>query len=240
MRGEHRVAAAGQQDLHAPDVGAVDVGPDLQRHRLRLAVGALAQPDPRPGDRQVPAVTFGAVQVGLQHRAGVREVDSQSAAEVSRVRSVVVWSSMSSVTVVPASAAASQIGRALSVAIASPSPESAWPTAESLTETSAPVVEPGIGEPGEDPHVGARGLVRLLSVEGVLAEVVEGDRETRVLQVAGGAHRVVVGLPGREAGDDVTDARGRRHRVLDRLAGREGEERSAHHHEVASARPVSG
>ena len=58
------------------------------------------------------------------------------------VESVVVWSSMSRVTVVPAARAASQIANALSSATFSPSPGSAWPTAESLTDTSAPAVSP--------------------------------------------------------------------------------------------------
>jgi hypothetical protein len=44
---------------------------------------------------------------------------------------------MSRVTVVPASAAASQILRALSRAMRSPFWGRDWPTAESLTETSA-------------------------------------------------------------------------------------------------------
>ena len=53
------------------------------------------------------------------------------------MESVVVWSSMSRVTVVPALRAAWQIVRAFSTATFSPSPGSAWPTAESLTDTSA-------------------------------------------------------------------------------------------------------
>jgi hypothetical protein len=52
------------------------------------------------------------------------------------VESVVVWSSMSRVTVVPTARAASQMAYALSSATFSPSPGSAWPTADSFTETS--------------------------------------------------------------------------------------------------------
>ena len=55
---------------------------------------------------------------------------------------MVVWSSMSMVTVVPASRAASQISWAFSVAIFSPSPPSSWPTADSLTDTSAMSASP--------------------------------------------------------------------------------------------------
>jgi hypothetical protein len=49
---------------------------------------------------------------------------------------------MSRVTVVPARSAESQISRACSSAIRSPSPGSAWPTAESLTLNSALAARP--------------------------------------------------------------------------------------------------
>ena len=58
------------------------------------------------------------------------------------VESVVVWSSMSRVTVVPAAWAAAQMVWAFSSATFSPSPGSAWPTADSFTDTSAPAVSP--------------------------------------------------------------------------------------------------
>ncbi len=61
---------------------------------------------------------------------------ARSSRSTARVESVVVWSSMSSVTVVPAPAAASQMARALSRAIFSPSAPSACPTADSFTDTS--------------------------------------------------------------------------------------------------------
>jgi hypothetical protein len=53
------------------------------------------------------------------------------------VESVVVWSSMSRVTVVPALRAAWQMVRAFSSATFSPTSGSAWPIADSFTETSA-------------------------------------------------------------------------------------------------------
>ena len=55
---------------------------------------------------------------------------------------MVVWSSMSIVTVVPASAAAAQINRAFSVAMLSPSAPSCWPIADSFTDTSAMSASP--------------------------------------------------------------------------------------------------
>ena len=58
------------------------------------------------------------------------------------MESVVVWSSMSSVTVVPTAAARSQIRAALSAAIFSPSAGKACPTADSFTETSAAALRP--------------------------------------------------------------------------------------------------
>src|SRR5215207_10006560 len=54
--GEHRVAVAGHEHVQAPDIGPVHVERGLERRRLRLLVRALAEPDPRPGIRQVLAV----------------------------------------------------------------------------------------------------------------------------------------------------------------------------------------
>ena len=55
---------------------------------------------------------------------------------------MVVWSSMSRVTVVPALRAARQISRAFSSATFSPFSGSAWPTADSFTLTSALLASP--------------------------------------------------------------------------------------------------
>ena len=58
------------------------------------------------------------------------------------VESVVVWSSMSSVTVAPTASAAAQIFRAFSKATSSPSDGRNCPTADSFTDTSAPAASP--------------------------------------------------------------------------------------------------
>ncbi len=61
----------------------------------------------------------------------------RSSRRTDSVESVVVWSSMSRVTVVPAIWAATQMARAFSRAICSPSVGRDWPIALSLTLTSA-------------------------------------------------------------------------------------------------------
>ena len=101
--GDHRVALAGHQHLEAPHVGPVDVVAVRNATRLGLVVGALAQPHPRPLDGQVSAVALGPVQVGLERRR--RSRGSPCAGpwrRIASVASVVAWSSMSRVTVVPA------------------------------------------------------------------------------------------------------------------------------------------
>ena len=82
MRREHRVAVAGHEHVEAAHVGLVDLEAGLVRHRLRLLVGALAQPDPDPAVGQFPAVGLGAAQVGLHHGAGGREVGAQPAEDL--------------------------------------------------------------------------------------------------------------------------------------------------------------
>ena len=83
-RGDHRVALAGHQHLQAAHVGLVDLVLVLEGDRLGLVVGALAQPHPRALVGQVAAVGLGAVQVGLQHGAGLREVLAQLAQDAQR------------------------------------------------------------------------------------------------------------------------------------------------------------
>ena len=105
------------------------------------------------------------------------------------MESVVVWSSMSSVTVVPALLAAWQIALALSRATRSPSPGSACPMADSLTETSAPRGEPAGAQILEQQQVGVDGRLRLGDVEGVLAQVVQAHLQPVVDQRPGALRR---------------------------------------------------
>ena len=129
----------------------------------------------------------------------------RSLARISSVESVVVWSSMSRVTVVPASVAAAQMARALSYASCS---SKAWPSAESFRLTSAAGREAGAGQGGEQREVLLADRVGLLGGERVLAEVVEGDRQPVADELAGGAERVVGAGAGDEAADDVAAERG--------------------------------
>lgn len=62
----------------------------------------------------------------------------RSSSWMANIESRVVWSSASSVTVVPISAAASTTGRTLARASSWP-PSSAWPNMESFTDISARV-----------------------------------------------------------------------------------------------------
>ena len=73
MAGDHRVPLAGHEHLEAAHVGLVDLTRGLVRHRLRLLVGALAEPDPAALMGEVGTVRLGAV-VGLHHRSHGREV----------------------------------------------------------------------------------------------------------------------------------------------------------------------
>ena len=97
-----------------------------------------------PGEPEIRAVAKG-LQGNTVVDCSTAPVSGKScrrSRRISSVESVVVWSSMSSVTVVPALRAAEQIVRALSRATLSPSSGSAWPTADSFTDTSAPAVSP--------------------------------------------------------------------------------------------------
>ena len=94
----------------------------------------------------------------------------------------------------PALRAARQMVRAFSSAILSPCWGSAWPIADSFTETSACRVSPRADSAVEHVEVGLHGGVGLVGVEGVLAEVVEGDPQV-VVDQAGGRVDGVLGRP---------------------------------------------
>ena len=84
------------------------------------------------------------------------------------------------------------------------------PTAVGLTETSArpPPDIPAAASRAEQPHVlvGDRG--GLLRVDGVLAQVVEGDQQAVVQQPPRHGQRVVGGVAGHEPGHDAARQRG--------------------------------
>ena len=101
---EPAISTRRQRRYAVRDVGGVAVG-----HRRRFVVGALAQPDPRPGRGEFLAIAERAPQVGLQSHAQPAEVGAAGRARSSSVESVVVWSSASTVTHTPARCAAAQI-----------------------------------------------------------------------------------------------------------------------------------
>ena len=240
--GHHRLAGAGHQDLQAADVGLVHLGPVRVRD---------ATPAPRtrpctagPGSRpygQVPAVGLGPAQVGLQHGAGRREVPAELGAGCRSVESVVVWSSMSSVTVVPARSAAAQISRACSSAILSPSPGSAWPTADSLRLTSASGVRPSAASRSSTDRYAFAAAAACSEIGGVLAEVVEG----RPSAPSATSRRVAAtasspGRPGHEPVHHVAGQRRGLDQMLHRGVPRRGQDQRAHALSLRASRPRPG
>ena len=100
---------------------------------------------------------------------------------------MVVWSSMSRVTVVPALRAARQIRRAFSVASFGPIVGQRLADRGELHADLGVAGEAGAAEPLEQLEVRRHGRLRLRLVEGVLAEEVERDVQPVVDQ-----HRVAV------------------------------------------------
>ena len=128
---------------------------------------------------------------------------------------------------VPALRAARQMVRAFSRAILWPCWGIAWPIAESLTETSAHLVRPRTERAPSSVEVGLDGRVRLVGVEGVLAEVVEGDPEVLVDQACRRVHGVRGVLAGDVAADDPRRDRHGADQALDPAAAREQQQRLA-------------
>ena len=115
---------------------------------------------------------------------------------------------------------------ACSSAIFSPSAPSAWPTADSLTETSTcpPSVSPASDSARSSLPVGVADGARLGQVGGVLAEMVQGD-----------------GAPGADqagTGGDGVEGLGRRRRTGGRRLGSPGQSRPGHA-PGCSARPAA-
>ena len=113
--GEHRVALARHEDVRG-NARKTCRRPDADWNATvsGSAYAPLHSRTREPGAGELSAVTLGPAQVGLQHRAGGRIVDSQPAQYRPGWSRSVVWSSASRVTVVPASVAAAQIARAWS------------------------------------------------------------------------------------------------------------------------------
>ncbi len=119
---------------------------------------------------------------------------------------------MSSVTVVPASAAAAQIARAFSSASFS---SKIWPRALSFTLTSAAGVSPAADSWPSSARYSSRVCSACFRIEGVFAEVVEGDPQTVVDQGASWSQRVFGAGAGDKTTYDVSGDRGRFHEPRD-------------------------
>lgn len=115
----------------------------------------------------------------------------------------------------PAACAGSQIARAFSRAMASPSAGQRLPDgALSFTLTSAALYAVvGFGEQVEQVHVGVAGGGRPHGVGGVLAEVVDGRQPVRGAQLTGDGHGIRHALARDVAGDDCATDRSRHHRL---------------------------
>ena len=100
--GHHRVAAA----VHAAAAGSArrtgPPRPGSEGHLVRGLVGALAQPDPGPGRGQRRAVRLGCAAGRTGSRSPGRGTPAAARPGSAGSASTRVWSSMSSVTVVPA------------------------------------------------------------------------------------------------------------------------------------------
>ena len=187
----------------------------------RLLVGALAQPHPRALDRERAAVVLGAVQVGLHDRAGLREVAAQRPQRRERRvgRGVVLH--------VEGHRRAGGRGRLADRARALLERElvadrladgaTASPTPRCGRRRSA---RPRASRSSSD-EVGLDGRVGLAGVGGVLAEVVEADRQALADELAAGAHGVLDGLAGDEAAHDAARRPARRRRSRSTVALRE-------------------
>jgi hypothetical protein len=134
--GQHRIPAARHEYPQAAGIGAVHLRASAESHLIRWVVGALAEPDAGTIMGQGRAVGSAASQLGLDHTAQVGEIGAQVANDPEG-RVDVVWSSMSTVTVVPAALAAAQIRAMFAAAVFSPCSGRCRPTAVGLTETSA-------------------------------------------------------------------------------------------------------
>ncbi len=115
-----------------------------------------------------------------------------------------VWSSASTVTQAPTRCALSQMVWALSLAIFSPSRGSAWPSADSFSDTSSGRTDVLRGfvaraERIEQFQICPHRRLGVLDLGGVLTEIVDADQAAAVPQLRNGVQRVGDRLAGHEA-----------------------------------------
>ena len=191
MGGDHGIARARHEDLEAAHVRPVDVGPVLVGDRLRLVVGALAQPNPRAAVGQVAAVAFRAVQVGLQDGAGLREVGPKLADRVEgRVgRRVVLHVDRHGGVCVGRGLA--DFSGVLQCDLAAVVEEQ--PHRRELQRDLGSALRgiPLVGEQAQQGEVRVADAFGLLEPQGVLAEVVDGHGAAGEGQVAGCSYGVL-------------------------------------------------
>ena len=157
---------------------------------------------PRGRGRHSPPRCGGGMPGARRRRSG----SPAAARAVSRAcESVVVWSSMSRVTVVPAFVAAWQICAGVLerdlVAVAGQRLAQRGELERGLG--GAVGGEPGVGERADQGEVGVPGVLGLAELGGVLAEVVDGRHPVSAGQPTGRAYGVLGARPGDEPVNDV-------------------------------------
>ena len=145
------------------------------------------------------------------------------------MESVVVWSSMSSVTVVPAALAASQMRRGVLqrdlLAVARQRLADRGELHRHLGARGQPL----LGEPLENREVGVAGRLGLAALDRVLAEVVEAHQPSAADQHTADVDRLLGAGAGHEPGHHAAGDRCGLHDVADAGAARERQQRSAEH-----------
>ena len=210
--GQHRVTRPVHQRPQAARVRRVDLAPGGEGDAFRLAVGALAEPDPRPVGGQRAAVRLAAAQGRLHHAAEIavlrpllgrdpqRRLDRRELLGVQRHRGTRVPRGRADPADVrtrgPGAEEQPDRGR-LYRDLRGPA------LGQSLRTELADQLDVLVGD--------GRGLHRVL---GVLAQVVQGDEEPRGPQRPGHPHGVVGGL----ARHVLLDDRARPGRGRDELA----------------------
>ncbi len=229
MGGDQRLAGALDQHPQTADVRPVHLVPITERHRLRLVVRALAEPDPGPLVREVATVRLGPPQVRLQYRARRREVLPELADDLQRRigRGVVLHVDGDRRPDLGGDDAdPSGVGQR-DLAAVRPERE---PERGQLHRHLAGVSEATVGQPGQQRRVRAHDRVRLRRVEGVLTEMVDRDVKPRSDQRRGHRESVRRVAAGDIAGHHVPSHRRRGDHPPDRVAPGDPEQRFAQDH----------
>src|SRR5690606_16737075 len=232
VRGEHRVALACHQDLHAPHERPVDLFPVGEGHRGGSGVGALAQPDARPLVGEFRTVLLCAAQVRLDDGTDVGEVAPQFVDDPQRrVDGGVVLHVEGDRRPGVAGGRADATGVGQGEVLVE-----GLPQCRQLRRHLGARTETGGAEAFQQLDVVLDVRLGPLLVVGVLPEDVHGDEESLGGQVAGDAQGVLDGLPGDEPADHLIAERRGLHDPAHALTARRDEQRLTKHCEPLGGR----